>query len=276
VTCRDRPTLLSLNRFEGKKNVALAIEAFHRARPEKEFDQTTRLVIGGEWAFWQKITWFDYGSFVTGGFDDKLEDNIQTLARLCALCDRLGLSHVTLSNPTGSKPITASSSTNVVFLLNFTTAQRSYLLLSPRTLGLLYTPQNEHFGIVPVEAMACGLPVLAVNNGGPTETLVDSGPDMSSKDATGLLREPTVESWAEGLKIICQLSPEQRARIGEAGKRRVREMFSLDTLGKEMEDACVQARSMGSVGTEDAFVLLVGTVSLFTIMLLMGLVLPFL
>jgi hypothetical protein len=50
-----------------------------------------------------------------------------------------------------------------IFLLNFTTAQRSYLLLSPRTLGLLYTPQNEHFGIVPIEAMACGLPVLATS-----------------------------------------------------------------------------------------------------------------
>lgn len=45
---RDRPTLLSLNRFEGKKNVALAVEAFHLARQEKTFDQTTRLVIGGK------------------------------------------------------------------------------------------------------------------------------------------------------------------------------------------------------------------------------------
>ena len=167
---------------------------------------------------------------------------MRTLARLSSLCDRLGLSHVTLSNSTGSTR--ASSSTNVVFLLNFTTAQRSYLLLSPWTLGLLYTPQNEHFGIVPVEAMACGLPVLAVNNGGPTETLIDSGPEMSSSNATGLLREPLVESWAEGVKIICQLSPEQRKRIGEAGRRRVQEMFSLDTLGKEMEDACVLSHSV--------------------------------
>ncbi|GHJ88477.1 hypothetical protein NliqN6_4879 [Naganishia liquefaciens] len=248
----DRPTLLSLNRFEGKKNVALAVEAFHLARREETFDQTTRLVIGG-------------------GFDDKLEDNIQTLARLCSLCDKLGLTHVTLTNSPGSKSTTASLSTNVIFLLNFTTAQRSYLLLSPRTLGLLYTPQNEHFGIVPIEAMACGLPVLAINNGGPTETLVDSGPDMSSKDATGLLREPTVDRWAEAIKIICQLSPEQRKRVGEAGKLRVREMFSLDTLGKEMEGACVHAERMGPVGTEDAFVLLLGTILLGCMMLLMGL-----
>jgi len=30
---------------------------------------------------------------------------------------------------------------------------------------VLYTPSNEHFGIVPVEAMCCGAPVVAVNSG---------------------------------------------------------------------------------------------------------------
>jgi alpha-1,3/alpha-1,6-mannosyltransferase len=213
---------------------------------------------------------------ILGGYDDKLEDNIQTLARLRTVCDDLKLSHVTLINSTGSNSTTPSASTNVVFLLNFTTAQRSYLLLSPLTLGLLYTPQNEHFGIVPVEAMACGLPVLAVNNGGPTETLVDTGPDMSGENATGLLREANVESWAEAVNLICRLPKEQRERISAAGKRRVRQMFSLDTLGKEMEDACMTAKRMGPVGTEDMFVLFVGTVAMGSIMLLMTLVLPFL
>jgi hypothetical protein len=48
-------------------------------------------------------------------------------------------------------------------------------------------------------------------------------------------------------------------------------MFSLDTLGKEMEGACVYAERMGPVGTEDAFVLLLGTILLGCMMLLMGL-----
>ncbi|CAN0499507.1 unnamed protein product, partial [Scytosiphon promiscuus] len=30
---------------------------------------------------------------------------------------------------------------------------------------VLYTPSHEHFGIVPVEAMCCGAPVVAVNSG---------------------------------------------------------------------------------------------------------------
>lgn len=33
--------------------------------------------------------------------------------------------------------------------------------------AVLYTPHNEHFGIVPVEAMYLGTPVIAVNSGGP-------------------------------------------------------------------------------------------------------------
>lgn len=44
------PVLLSINRFEGKKDIALAIDAFARARVEYP---TLRLVLAGAWR------WFD-------------------------------------------------------------------------------------------------------------------------------------------------------------------------------------------------------------------------
>lgn len=34
-------------------------------------------------------------------------------------------------------------------------------------LAVLYTPEREHFGIVPVEAMYNQVPVIACNSGGP-------------------------------------------------------------------------------------------------------------
>mmetsp|Transcript_25585 Transcript_25585/g.101031 ORF Transcript_25585/g.101031 Transcript_25585/m.101031 type:complete len:104 (+) Transcript_25585:1454-1765(+) len=36
---------------------------------------------------------------------------------------------------------------------------------------LLYTPPEEHFGIVPLEAMAASRAVIACNSGGPLETI---------------------------------------------------------------------------------------------------------
>ena len=37
---------------------------------------------------------------------------------------------------------------------------------------LCSAPQNEHFGIVPLEAMAAARPVIACNSGGPRESVL--------------------------------------------------------------------------------------------------------
>lgn len=48
-------------------------------------------------------------------------------------------------------------------------------LLLQKAAVFLYTPPREHFGIVPVEAMLCGTPVVAVNFGGPRESIQCGG-----------------------------------------------------------------------------------------------------
>lgn len=211
----DSPTLVSFNRFEAKKNVALAIESFAEIKRGGLVPPTVagrlRLVVGG-------------------GYDDAQADNRDTLAANQALCKRLGLSSYTLKS-TSSPP--APEEVDVLFILNFSTEQRSALLLSPRTLALLYTPTNEHFGIVPIEAMACGLPVLACNTGGPTETVVEG--------STGYLRAPAAEEWGPALAALINLSDEERARFAKNGKTRVREQFSSTTLGRELDAECRRA-----------------------------------
>ena len=63
------------------------------------------------------------------------------------------------------------------------------MLLLRNTNILLYTPANEHFGIVPVEAMYLGSVVIACNSGGPLESIVN--------EKTGFLLKPKANLWAE-------------------------------------------------------------------------------
>ncbi|MFH1922749.1 MAG: glycosyltransferase [Planctomycetota bacterium] len=66
-----------------------------------------------------------------------------------------------------------------------------------RARALLF-PGNEDFGIVPVEAQACGTPVVAFGQGGATETVL---PADESHQGTGLFfDEQTPESLAQAIQ----------------------------------------------------------------------------
>jgi alpha-1,3/alpha-1,6-mannosyltransferase len=268
---RDKATFVSLNRFEAKKNIELALGAFSLVKKDRP-NGSMRLVVAGmsilQTTTLDNSTDVPFCHHYTGGYDKALKDNIDTYARLTKLCDDSGLRYVTIrpedgnSNPT----LTEVNKAEVVFLLNFTDGQRASLLTADSSIALLYTPENEHFGIVPVEAMACGLPVLGVNSGGPTETVVDTDAELSGEGATGLLRRPEADQWSRAMSTLFDLSPDDRARIARAGKERVRKNFSSEKLGEEMELACYEAVSRGRVGLEEQCLLLVGALGLAWIM----------
>ncbi|KAF8584030.1 glycosyltransferase family 4 protein [Ramaria rubella] len=232
----ERPTLVSLNRFESKKNAALAIEAFAMARQQP----TTRDKERG----FHKLR-----LVLAGGFDPRIRDNIDTLAHLTHLCDAQSLTY-TIIPPTTHLTSKALSTRepDVMMLLNFTQVQRTWLLTSPNTLALLYTPTNEHFGVVPVESMISRLPVLACDTGGPTESIVD--PDFSREPAearTGWLRPPEAATWSLAILDILHLSLKERDAIGRRARQRAETLFSLDATAKSLEDALKEAVSMGAV-----------------------------
>lgn len=182
-----------------------------------------------------------------------MEDNVNTLDQLVQCARALSLSYNTISPlnvPSNvAHHVTFLPDPQVLFLLNFTTSQRTALLLSSSTLALLYTPANEHFGIVPVEAMACGIPVLACNSGGPTESVLDPdfGLNTSKTERTGWLRPPAASVWADALLEIVSLSVSERETISSNSQKRARMLFSMDAMAGGLNDAILGAVNMGRV-----------------------------
>jgi glycosyltransferase involved in cell wall biosynthesis len=81
----------------------------------------------------------------------------------------------------------------------------------------LLMPGEEDFGMVPVEAQACGCPVVALARGGALETVVDG--------VTGILvQEPSVTAFAEGLDRVRRL-PLDVATLRASALRFSREAF---------------------------------------------------
>ena len=88
--------------------------------------------------------------------------------------------------------------------------------------------EPEAFGMVLVEAMACGKPVIASDSGGPREIVQDG--------VTGLLVRPgDAARFAQA--ILTLLGDERRRlRMGQAGSGRVRELFSAERMVRQLED----------------------------------------
>jgi alpha-maltose-1-phosphate synthase len=80
----------------------------------------------------------------------------------------------------------------------------------------------EPFGLINLEAMACGTPVVASRVGGIPEVVVDG--------ETGWLVEPG-DATALGQALREALAdPERAGRVGEAGRRRVEAQFAWDRI----------------------------------------------
>ncbi|RDW63127.1 GDP-Man:Man(1)GlcNAc(2)-PP-dolichol alpha-1,3-mannosyltransferase [Aspergillus mulundensis] len=197
--------LLSVNRFERKKDLGLAIRAFHGLGVEKR--RGVRLV-------------------VAGGYDPRITENVQYHKELDALATSLGLQ--TATSKTVPSALSIPDSIDVLFLPSVPSAFRDALLAKSSL--LLYTPVNEHFGIVPIEAMRAGIPVLASNTGGPLETIVEG--------ETGWLRDATdVPAWTAVIeKVLYGMSAEEIKKMSVAAKERVEAKFSLRAMGEKLEE----------------------------------------
>jgi glycosyltransferase involved in cell wall biosynthesis len=89
-----------------------------------------------------------------------------------------------------------------------------------------YAPYNEPFGLVPLEAMACGKPVVGVNEGGIKETVVDG--------YTGFLVERDPLKFGKAIQKLVS-DPVLIEQYGENGRRHVMENWSWERSVSELE-----------------------------------------
>lgn len=201
-----RKIVLSINRFERKKNLHLAINAFSKLSSLPRFAEAVLVIAGGH--------------------DPRVTENTTYHTALVSSCSELGLTHKTLQSPY-DLPLKFDDDINVYFLLSVPEQLKSSLLASSSILA--YTPAQEHFGIVPVEAGLAGLPVVAQNNGGPLETVEDS--------LTGFLKADDPDAWSEIFKMcLFEQSEDERAQMSKEARDRVKERFSRETMIRALDE----------------------------------------
>jgi alpha-1,3/alpha-1,6-mannosyltransferase len=179
--------VLAISRLIPDKNLELAVAACAAARAQLPADHAAGLEL-----------------VVAGGYDARLSECRATVARLDARARELGVPMRVHRSPSD--------------------AEREALLGAARC--VVYTPPREHFGYVPLEAMAAGRPVIAVNHGGPAETVRDG--------ETGFLRPPDAGAFGAALASLLR-EPALADRLGAAGRTLVERDFSLAAFGARLE-----------------------------------------
>lgn len=84
----------------------------------------------------------------------------------------------------------------------------------------LFSAQNEDFGLAPLESMASGKPVIALNEGGPKETIING--------TTGFLVDD-IEGMAERMAYLAD-NIEETISMGKRGREHVEKNFSPESF----------------------------------------------
>ncbi|KAL3821258.1 hypothetical protein ACJIZ3_007163 [Penstemon smallii] len=181
-----RLNFLSINRFERKKNIELAISAFARL-----FTNQSDIV--------ESDNNKEVSLTIAGGFDKRLRENVEYLEELKNLAEKEGVSN------------------RVQFITSCPTSERNTLLSQCLC--------DEHFGIVPLEAMAAHKPVIACNSGGPVETIKNG--------VTGYLCDPSPQDFAIAMANFIR-DPQMSETMGREARRHVVESFSTTIFGNHL------------------------------------------
>lgn len=100
---------------------------------------------------------------------------------------------------------------------------------------MAYAPRLEPFGLAPLEAAACGLPVVARSEGGIRETVIHG--------ETGILVDADAQLPSAIARIL--RDKELAERLGQCGRRRVEAFWSLSAATDRIEFHLAQVAQAG-------------------------------
>jgi glycosyltransferase involved in cell wall biosynthesis len=103
--------------------------------------------------------------------------------------------------------------------------------------ALLFTAPNEDWGIVPLEAMASGTPVIAVASGGPCESVLHG--------KTGWLLPGRPKAFADQMLAVCAM-PEEIGRMRSACRLRAAR-YDWDRFVARIDDVMEEVATTGAV-----------------------------
>jgi glycosyltransferase involved in cell wall biosynthesis len=106
---------------------------------------------------------------------------------------------------------------------------------------LLCTSRLEPFGLAPLEANACGLPVVGIAEGGLRETIHNG--------VNGFLVEPEAEDIARAAKELLR-NPERAKQMGENGVFHVQQNWQVESSVNRLEQILLQVARKHQPGGE--------------------------
>ena len=101
-----------------------------------------------------------------------------------------------------------------------------------RASAMVYAPRLEPFGLAPLEANACGLPVIAVAEGGVRETIIDG--------VNGFLVQHQPQMMAQAIQRLAH-DKDLAAQLSKNGSKIVHEKWSVNAAVERLERQLTQA-----------------------------------
>ncbi len=122
----------------------------------------------------------------------------------------------------------------------FAPEQDELVRLYNQALAMIFVPQMEPFGLVAIEAMACGTPVIGVREGGLPESVVDG--------VTGLLVERDASQIAAAVQTL-RAQPELRERLGRQAREHIERSWTWERAVDRYEQMVREFLGRGASGS---------------------------